>query len=36
MKHEEWKEKRCNTWDFDCSECLKQECLNDPEYEAEE
>lgn len=36
MKHDEWKKWRCPYWDFDCMECLKKPCLDDPEYEPDE
>ncbi len=36
MKHDEWKAWRCPIWDFDCDECLRKMCLDDPEYEPEE
>jgi len=36
MKHEEWKQFRCPYWDTNCMLCLRQDCLEDPEYEIEE
>lgn len=36
MNHDEWKSARCPQWDIDCMECIRKECLDDPEYESEQ
>lgn len=35
MNHDEWKENRCDIFDFDCTECMTKRCLDDPEYNDE-
>lgn len=35
MKHDEYKQYRCDKWDISCLNCINQDCLNNPEYEVE-